>query len=100
MLPKNRSLWFPLFVLCCGAFFLIIGIFEKVTGRGGGPSKGAQFVTWEQDIAAGILAIAGSIYVISTAKKTEPNQAPEPTSTAVTPPAVAGDRASGARGSS
>ena len=30
----------------------------------------------------------------------EPNQAPEPTSTAVTPPAVAGDRASGTRGSS
>jgi len=29
-----------------------------------------------------------------------PNQALEPTSTAVTPPAVAGDRASGARGSS
>ena len=32
-------------------------------------------------------------------KKTEPNQALEPTSTAVTPPAVAGDRASGTRGS-
>ena len=32
--------------------------------------------------------------------KKQPNQAPEPTSTAVTPPAVAGDRASGARGSS
>ena len=32
-------------------------------------------------------------------KKKEPNQALEPTSTAVTPPASAGDRASGARGS-
>ncbi len=32
-------------------------------------------------------------------KKTEANQALEPTNTAVTPPAVAGDRASGARGS-
>ena len=32
-------------------------------------------------------------------KKTEPNQALEPTSTAVTPPADAGDRASGTRGS-
>ena len=31
--------------------------------------------------------------------ETEPNQALEPTSTAVTPPAVAGDRASGTRGS-
>jgi hypothetical protein len=31
--------------------------------------------------------------------KKEPNQALEPTSTAVTPPASAGDRASGARGS-
>ena len=29
----------------------------------------------------------------------QPNQTPEPTSTAVTPPAVAGDRASGTRGS-
>ena len=34
------------------------------------------------------------------AKTNEPNQALEPTSTAVTPPAIAGDRASGARGSS
>jgi ascorbate-specific PTS system EIIC-type component UlaA len=32
--------------------------------------------------------------------RNEPNQALEPTSTAVTPPAVAGDRASGTRGSS
>ena len=32
--------------------------------------------------------------------RAEPNQAPEPTSTAVTPPAVAGERASGTRGSS
>ena len=31
--------------------------------------------------------------------KKAPNQAPEPTSTAVTPPAAAGDRASGTRGS-
>jgi hypothetical protein len=33
------------------------------------------------------------------AEKNSPNQALEPTSTAVTPPAVAGDRASGTRGS-
>jgi hypothetical protein len=33
-------------------------------------------------------------------RPTQPNQALEPTSTAVTPPASAGDRASGTRGSS
>ena len=45
------------------------------------------------------LALAWSIQCLIR-RKTEPNQAPEPTSTAVTPPAVAGDRASGTRGSS
>jgi hypothetical protein len=38
-------------------------------------------------------------YVREALMKTEPNQALEPTSTAVTPPASAGDRASGTRGS-
>jgi len=41
------------------------------------------------------------VYLILAAffQKKEPNQALEPTSTAVTPPASAGDRASGTRGS-
>ena len=37
--------------------------------------------------------------ILLTSNETEPNQALEPTSTAVTPPADAGDRASGTRGS-
>ena len=40
------------------------------------------------------------IFGVLSWPKTEPNQALEPTSTAVTPPADAGDRASGTRGSS
>jgi hypothetical protein len=46
---------------------------------------------------------AGAALMMELMKRTKEksaNQAPEPTSTAVTPPAVAGDRASGARGSS
>ena len=56
------------------------------------------------EIRAVIAGVAFAIFVVGIGvfhyRKTEPNQAPEPTSTAVTPPAVAGDRASGTRGSS
>ena len=50
-----------------------------------------------------VLAIPGLLLLLPGIRRqfeTEPNQSPEPTSTAVTPPAVAGDRASGTRGSS
>ena len=40
------------------------------------------------------------LLIEETIKDRRPNQAPEPTSTAVTPPATAGDRARGTRGSS
>ena len=57
----------------------------------------------EISIASGETQMGHSFISSRIGKVTQnnrPNQAPEPTSTAVTPPAVAGDRASGARGSS
>ena len=61
-----------------------------------------------RDYSRQIYALLGGIPIVVAAiwdcflpkQKTEPNQALEPTSTAVTPPASAGDRASGTRGSS
>jgi hypothetical protein len=49
---------------------------------------------------AGVYFITVTRLAALEAIEAEPNQALEPTSTAVTPPAVAGDRASGTRGSS
>ena len=48
-----------------------------------------------------LAAVVGLVItsLLRNKKRIEPNQALEPTSTAVTPPAVAGDRASGTRGS-
>jgi hypothetical protein len=61
-----------------------------------GPKAG--IVVWRDPKGRGDFdAFVSSI--CARAKKL-PNQAPEPTSTAVTPPADAGDRASGTRGSS
>jgi hypothetical protein len=49
--------------------------------------------------AAGFFLVIGCLKLRAERKQMKPNQALEPTSTAVTPPADAGDRASGARGS-
>ncbi|HEY0944736.1 MAG TPA: hypothetical protein VGD81_05695 [Opitutaceae bacterium] len=51
--------------------------------------------------SAGLLAMtAYFLAMVRYFRKEEPNQPPEPMRTAVTPPADAGDRASGAHGSS
>ena len=82
-----------------------------LSASGQGLLRLASFFDMPDDIEDGYHThhefFAGNAYIatdslplVVTVERIRPNQALEPTSTAVTPPADAGDRASGTRGSS
>ena len=84
------------------AFIVANGLFAVVRYRERGALSAGDWRAIAVCLAVSLLIVGAVVCLLRLlvhAKKTEPNQALEPTSTAVTPPAVAGDRASGTRGS-
>jgi hypothetical protein len=82
---KNYHPWLALVCAC-----VVFGVLMEL--------RAEMHSIWLRSAIAGCAFASYGIalfYII----KMKPNQALEPTSTAVTPPASAGDRASGARGS-
>ena len=74
---KKRSRWFPMLMLCFGVFFIAASLDEKFHGVEGHVSRGA-FVSWWQSLAVGIVAVAGSVYVLTrtaSAAKSEDEKA-------------------------
>jgi hypothetical protein len=90
--------------LICGAALAAAIAVIVIPGREGASPGGKFFL-----VGLALAGLGKGMQMVASAKqrlkKAEgkakaPNQSPEPTITAVTPPADAGDRASGARGSS
>jgi len=83
-ISKKKAVWFLGIFLSAG----LVGVLFRML----------HLDTWYSEIMLLAVQLAAIIWFISEHMK-KPNQALEPTSTAVTPPADAGDRASGTRGS-